>query len=91
MTYPTHFLTYSFAKGHWAFPNVLNAKRASISGAGLVQQKGKFEALLNRLQNNNDSNIARPSDFPNKRTQRTPRPRCMRNLGEQRGAAGAGR
>lgn len=51
MTYPAHFLTYSFAKGHWAFPNVLNAKRASISGAGLIQQKGKFEALLNRLQN----------------------------------------
>jgi len=51
LTYPTHFLTYSFAKGHWAFPNVLNARRASISGAGLLKQKGKFHALLNRLQN----------------------------------------
>jgi hypothetical protein len=59
LTYPAHFLTYSFAKGRWALPNVFHAKRASITGAGLLKQKEKLEALLNRLRNSNNIPLSR--------------------------------
>ncbi|HYG34505.1 MAG TPA: hypothetical protein VEC99_06965 [Clostridia bacterium] len=58
LTYPTQLLTYSFAKGRLAFPNVFRAKRASITGARLLEQKTKLEALLERLKDRRQPRLA---------------------------------
>ena len=50
LTYPTQFLTYSFAKGRWAFPDLSRAKKATISGRELCARIGSFERLLKRLR-----------------------------------------
>jgi|GEM_PF-4419842 len=50
LTYPTQFLTYSFAKGRWALPRITQSKRASIDGAKLCSRIGHLERLQNRLQ-----------------------------------------
>ena len=50
LTYPTQFLTYSFAKGRWAFPDISRAKKATISGRELCARIGSLERLLKRLR-----------------------------------------
>jgi len=49
LTYPTQLITYSFAKGIWAFPPILRARRATISGAALAAQSARLQRLLSRL------------------------------------------
>lgn len=49
LTYPTQLITYSFAKGRWAVPPILCARRATISGADLVAQSDQLEKLYRRL------------------------------------------
>lgn len=49
LTLPTQFVTYSFAKGRWAFPPIQRARRATISGAALCLQSARLERLLSRL------------------------------------------
>lgn len=49
LTYPTQILTYSFARGRWAFPPVLRAKRATIDGATLCSQISRLERISKRL------------------------------------------
>lgn len=49
LTYPTQWLTYSFARGRWAWPPVHRARRATIDGAGLCAQRGRLERLRERL------------------------------------------
>ena len=63
LTYPTQFLTYSFARGRWAFPNLSRAKRATISGRELCAHIGSFERLLKRLRDQRDM-AATPGNQP---------------------------
>ena len=53
LTYPTQFLTYSFARGRWTFPALSLAKRATTSGRELCARIGSFERLLKRLRGQN--------------------------------------
>ena len=55
LTYPTQFLTYSFARGRWAFPPILGAKRATISGANLCSQIAHLERVQKRLRDAPDT------------------------------------
>lgn len=50
LTYPTQFLTYSFAQGRWAFPPIRRAKRATINGASLCSQILRLERVQKRLR-----------------------------------------
>jgi hypothetical protein len=43
------FWMYSLSRGKVSIPAMWDAKKASIQGAALVAQKGKFEALKNHL------------------------------------------
>lgn len=49
LTYPTQVVTYSFAKGGWAFPPILRARRATITGATLRSQAARLQKLRARL------------------------------------------
>lgn len=49
LTLPTQFVTYSFAKGHWALPPILRARRATIDGTTLCAQSARLQRLLSRL------------------------------------------
>lgn len=49
LTYPTQFLTYTFAKGRWAFPPIFRARRATISGAQLCSQTARLQRLRDHL------------------------------------------
>lgn len=50
LTFPTQCLTYSFAKGRWAFPPVHRARRATITGAALCSQIARLQKLRRRLE-----------------------------------------
>ena len=49
LTYPTQFLTHSFARGRWALPPVHRARRATIEAAGLSAQSPRLRKLHARL------------------------------------------
>lgn len=49
LTLPTQFVTYSFAKGHWALPPILRARRATIDGTTLCAQSARLQMLRWRL------------------------------------------
>lgn len=55
LTYPTQFLTYSFAKGRWALPPIFRAKKATIDGAKLCAQIVRLERVRQHL---NDARIS---------------------------------
>ena len=50
LTYPTQFLTYSFARGRWALPPVHRARRATIAAADLGSQLARLERVQKRLR-----------------------------------------
>ena len=50
MNYVDLWWMYSFAQNRLAFPKVLNARKAVISGKDLVQRRAQFEQLVQRLQ-----------------------------------------
>jgi membrane protease YdiL (CAAX protease family) len=71
LTYPTQFLTYSFARGRWAFPDLSRAKQATISGRELCAHIGGFERLLKRLRSQSDMTVTpKKSPVPIERTWR---------------------
>ena len=49
LTYPTQFLTYSFAQGRWCLPPVLRACKATIDSAKLCSQISELQRLQKRL------------------------------------------
>jgi len=51
LTYPTQFLTYSFAQGRWAFPPILKAKNATTNGATLCTRIPRLERVRKHLYN----------------------------------------
>jgi hypothetical protein len=62
LTYPTQLITYSFAKGRWAFPPILRARRATIPGAALAAQSARLQRLRNRLLQARDLKLAVASE-----------------------------
>ena len=50
LTYPTQFLTYSFAQGRWALPPIHRARQATIQAAALCAHIGRLERLQQRLR-----------------------------------------
>jgi len=61
LTYPTQFLTYSFAKGRWAFPPILKAKNATIDGATLCTRIPRLERVRKHLH---DAQVQYVSERP---------------------------
>lgn len=49
LTFPTQFLTYSFARGRWSLPPIHRTKKATISAAELRSRLGPLLDLRERL------------------------------------------
>lgn len=49
VTFPTQFLTYSFAQGRWTIPPVFRGCKASITAAQLCSNLGCLQRLHHRL------------------------------------------
>jgi hypothetical protein len=50
LTFPTQFLTYSFARGRWSLPPIHRTKKATISAAELRSRLGPLLDLRERLR-----------------------------------------
>jgi len=52
LTYPTQFVTYSFARGRWSLPPILRVSKATIDAAELCTRIGDLQQLQKRLRIN---------------------------------------
>jgi hypothetical protein len=50
VTFPTQFVTYSFARGRWSLPPVLRGCKSTITAAELCSRLGYLQRLHHRVQ-----------------------------------------